>query len=251
MAPRSSATESRYSMRDNIQSILAMSPMQEGMLFHTLAASTSGMYVQQLVMRLGGDLDVDLFHKAWARIVERHQALRSAFIWESAERPLQVVFRNVPLACDIGKTGEWNPKTRERNACALSFRRIGRRGLPCVGRRCCGRPWCAWESATTASFSPTITWCWMDGRSPSYSKRCWLCTRACASVAPPNYRSRWDSNATQIGPEPNHSRSRKRSSGRTWRDSVRRRPSIKTCASDPDAHRTRASRCATCGYPRR
>jgi amino acid adenylation domain-containing protein len=72
--------------------------MQEGMLFHTLAATEEGMYIQQLVLRVVGDLKVEAFEMAWSRVVARHQALRSAFVWESAEKPLQVIFRKVTLA---------------------------------------------------------------------------------------------------------------------------------------------------------
>jgi amino acid adenylation domain-containing protein len=84
-------------MNENIESILGLSPMQEGMLFHTLAASAEGMYVQQLVLRIRGELDRSAFEQAWTRVVARHQALRSAFVWESAATPLQVVFRTVEL----------------------------------------------------------------------------------------------------------------------------------------------------------
>lgn len=83
--------------RDHIENILSLSPMQEGMLFHTLAASEPGMYIQQLVLRIAGPLDVAAFEKAWAQVVARHQALRSAFVWESAEKPLQVIFRQAAV----------------------------------------------------------------------------------------------------------------------------------------------------------
>lgn len=97
-------------MRDNIEKILSLTPMQEGMLFHTLASNEEGMYVQQLVLRVKGELDVPRFEKAWARVVSRHQALRSAFVWESAEKPLQVVFRDVALA---SRTEDWRAEPEE------------------------------------------------------------------------------------------------------------------------------------------
>jgi amino acid adenylation domain-containing protein len=85
-------------VREKIEKIVNLTPMQEGMLFHTLASTDEGMYVQQLVLRVKGDLDIPRFEKAWAQVIARHQALRSAFVWESAEKPLQVIFRDVALA---------------------------------------------------------------------------------------------------------------------------------------------------------
>jgi amino acid adenylation domain-containing protein len=84
-------------VRDKIEAIVNLSPMQEGMLFHTLSAPDEGVYIQQLVMRIAGELQIPIFEKAWSKVVARHQALRSAFVWESADKPLQVVFRDVPL----------------------------------------------------------------------------------------------------------------------------------------------------------
>ncbi|HEX4422954.1 MAG TPA: amino acid adenylation domain-containing protein, partial [Kofleriaceae bacterium] len=102
-------------MRDKIESIVALSPMQEGMLFHTLSAPSDGIYIQQLVMRISGELAVQTFEQAWAQAVARHQALRSAFVWESTDKPLQIVFREAPLP---SRTEDWRdlpePERRQR-----------------------------------------------------------------------------------------------------------------------------------------
>jgi len=96
------------SQPENIENILNPSPMQEGMLFHTLASESEGMYVQQLPVRINGPLNVDAFTRAWQGVITRHQTLRSAFVWESVANPLQVVFREVDF-----KLGEhdWRAET--------------------------------------------------------------------------------------------------------------------------------------------
>ena len=71
--------------------------MQKGMLFHTLYAPESGVYFQQTVYTLHGDLDVSAFIRAWQRVVERHPILRTLFLWEQRDKPLQVVRRRVKL----------------------------------------------------------------------------------------------------------------------------------------------------------
>src|ERR1041384_4902424 len=91
-------------MRDKIEAIVGLSPMQEGMLFHTLSAPSDGIYIQQLVMRISGELVVPTFEQAWVQVVARHQALRSAFVWESPNKPLQIVLREAPLP---SRTEDW------------------------------------------------------------------------------------------------------------------------------------------------
>src|SRR5215813_15314630 len=74
-----------------------LSPMQQGMLFHSLYAPQSGVYVQQLLCGLHEDLDVSAFERAWQRMLERHPILRTSFRWEDVPEPLQEVQRDVSL----------------------------------------------------------------------------------------------------------------------------------------------------------
>ncbi len=55
-----------------------LSPLQEGMLFHTLHAPRSGVYVQQLVGTLHEELDGFAFRRAWRWVVDRHPVLRTS-----------------------------------------------------------------------------------------------------------------------------------------------------------------------------
>ncbi|MEA5603241.1 non-ribosomal peptide synthetase [Nostoc sp. UHCC 0252] len=81
----------------NIEAIYPLSPMQEGMLFHTLYEPESGVYFEQLSFTLHGNLDVSVFEQAWAKVVERHPVLRTLFVWENRTQPLQVVLKQVNL----------------------------------------------------------------------------------------------------------------------------------------------------------
>jgi amino acid adenylation domain-containing protein len=86
----------------HVEDAYPLSPLQEGLLFHALAAGEPGMYVTQVGYTLAGRLDLELFERAWQAVVQRHPALRTAFAWKSAERPIQVVGREVrvPLAVE-------------------------------------------------------------------------------------------------------------------------------------------------------
>src|SRR5437763_14625573 len=83
---------------DNIELLCELSPMQQAMLFHSLLAPGSGVYVVQLALRLTGPLDASALERAFRHVVERHGILRTAFHWEELEKPLQVVHRAVDLA---------------------------------------------------------------------------------------------------------------------------------------------------------
>jgi amino acid adenylation domain-containing protein len=81
----------------NIEDIYPLSPMQQGMLFHSLYAPETGVYFEQSSWTLRGDLDVPAFGRAWQWILDRHSALRTSFLWEDLDEPLQVVHRQVEL----------------------------------------------------------------------------------------------------------------------------------------------------------
>ncbi|MPZ39504.1 MAG: amino acid adenylation domain-containing protein [Rhizobiales bacterium] len=79
-----------------IEDIYLLSPMQQGMLFHSLRDAGSGIYVNQISVEVRG-LDVVRFTSAWQAVTARHAALRTGFMWrELSGAPLQAVFRNAP-----------------------------------------------------------------------------------------------------------------------------------------------------------
>ncbi|MEH2198331.1 condensation domain-containing protein, partial [Nostoc sp.] len=81
----------------NIESIYPLSPMQQGMLFHSIFAPDSGVYFDQSSYKVHGKLNVSAFKQAWQTVVERHAVLRTLFLWEDYQKPLQVVRKSVDL----------------------------------------------------------------------------------------------------------------------------------------------------------
>lgn len=76
---------------DNVADVYVLSPMQEGMLYHSIAEPGSGVYVNQVVSSPLSSLAPEGFVSAWRALVERHGALRTAFVWDGLDRPLQLV----------------------------------------------------------------------------------------------------------------------------------------------------------------
>ncbi|HEV7518677.1 MAG TPA: amino acid adenylation domain-containing protein, partial [Thermoanaerobaculia bacterium] len=104
------------------------SPMQQGMLFHSLDAPGSGVYVEQLSLALGPDLDREAFARAWQRVVDRHPALRTAFLWRELTRPLQAVYSGIRLPRQLL---DWRrlPAAEQREALAAWLTADRRRGF--------------------------------------------------------------------------------------------------------------------------
>lgn len=80
----------------NIEDVYPLSPLQEGLLFHSLYGPEEGVYVMQLSCKTR-DVDVVAIQRAWQKIIDRHPPFRTAFVWKSVEKPLQVVQRHVTL----------------------------------------------------------------------------------------------------------------------------------------------------------
>ncbi len=68
-----------------------LTPMQQGMLFHTLSAPEAAEYYRCISLTLQGDLQLPRWQAAWQRAVERHGALRTAVHWKGRAEPVQVV----------------------------------------------------------------------------------------------------------------------------------------------------------------
>ena len=78
----------------NIETFHPLSPVQQGMLFHTLDASASELCIGQSHWTLLAELDVRAFEQAWQRVIDRHAILRSSF-WEGVNEPIQIVHRQL------------------------------------------------------------------------------------------------------------------------------------------------------------
>ncbi len=84
--------------KKNIQNIYPLSPMQQGMLFHSLLEPNSGAYIVQLYYKLPGQLNISAFTQAWQQLIDRHSILRTAFVWDNLEQPLQVVGKTAKIS---------------------------------------------------------------------------------------------------------------------------------------------------------
>ncbi len=83
-----------------IEDVYPLTPMQEGMLLHTLLEPGTGLYYMQDRYRINSALDPERFAQAWQAVVARHEALRASFSWNSGEAMLQIIHKPGNLAVD-------------------------------------------------------------------------------------------------------------------------------------------------------
>lgn len=79
--------------QENIEDIYPLNSMQEGILFHSIYQKNTSVYMVQLSFRLRMNLEFPLVEKSLNELMQRHDVLRTAFIHEGRERPLQIVLK--------------------------------------------------------------------------------------------------------------------------------------------------------------
>ncbi|MFG2296405.1 amino acid adenylation domain-containing protein [Streptomyces sp. NPDC048603] len=79
-----------------VEDVLPLSPLQEGILFHALFDRTGpDVYTAQLLLDLTGPLDRARLRAAADTVLARHPNLRAGFLRRASGEPAQVVRRNV------------------------------------------------------------------------------------------------------------------------------------------------------------
>nr|QEO73952.1 condensation domain-containing protein [uncultured bacterium] len=79
----------------DVEDIYPLTPLQAGMVFHSLVEP--GTYVDRMRLVLDGVSDPVALRQAWQRVVDRTPVLRSSVVWDGVAEPVQVVHRHVQL----------------------------------------------------------------------------------------------------------------------------------------------------------
>ncbi|NYD44504.1 amino acid adenylation domain-containing protein/non-ribosomal peptide synthase protein (TIGR01720 family) [Actinomadura luteofluorescens] len=103
-------------MTDNgaVEKVFPLTAMQQGMLLHSVGDPDAGFYVNQIVLTLRGPLDASRLRDSWQWVADRYPALRTAFVWEGTDEPLQAVRTSVAVPWTELDWRATHPEERER-----------------------------------------------------------------------------------------------------------------------------------------
>ena len=83
---------------ENIQDIYPLAPLQEGIHFHSLLNRCgSDAYVRTILLSISSNERLIQLQDALQAVIDRHDMLRTAILWEHLPKPVQVVLRHARL----------------------------------------------------------------------------------------------------------------------------------------------------------
>ena len=85
----------------NVKNLYALTPLQEGILFHSLMDASGSTYFEQACFNVNGQVNVAFFQKAWNELIRRHDALRTIFVMKNVPQPLQIVLKQRELTIRV------------------------------------------------------------------------------------------------------------------------------------------------------
>ncbi|MGI8332312.1 amino acid adenylation domain-containing protein [Actinomadura scrupuli] len=83
--------------QSQLEDVLPLSPLQQGLFFHAIFDEDADVYTAQLVLDLEGPLDTAALKAAAGTLLRRHANLRAGFRQRKQGTPVQVVHREVAL----------------------------------------------------------------------------------------------------------------------------------------------------------
>ena len=81
----------------NVQDIYALAPLQKGILFHHMLGGEGDQYLVSMLIGFESRARLNEYLEAMQAVIDRHDILRTAVMWEGMAEPVQVVLRKVAL----------------------------------------------------------------------------------------------------------------------------------------------------------
>ncbi|MBS7233717.1 amino acid adenylation domain-containing protein [Flavobacterium psychroterrae] len=87
--------------KEDVAALYELSPLQEGILFHSLYNPKSTAYKTQFSMEFPEGLHLEAFQKAWEYVIKNHTILRTLFIHDQVSIPVQCVYKKLKFGYEF------------------------------------------------------------------------------------------------------------------------------------------------------
>lgn len=116
----------------NVQDIYPLAPLQEGILFHHVLGDQGGdAYARSQLLSVSSRENLQEFIAALQAIIDRHDILRTAVLWDQLPQAIQVVYRRATLPVEeIASSGEADPVEQLRERMRPERQRLDLRQAP-------------------------------------------------------------------------------------------------------------------------
>lgn len=82
---------------NNVENIYELSSMQEGILFYHLSEPDGDAYINQIVIKADGEIDIEYFKSCCQELINHYSTLRTSVVYQKLNNPMQVILRNRDL----------------------------------------------------------------------------------------------------------------------------------------------------------
>ncbi len=100
-----------------LEDIYPLSALQTGLLFQALYEPNSDVYFIQSVLKIEGVIDQQALQRAWQKVCDHHAILRTGFVWEGLDKPLQYVLAKVEVSFEVE---DWRQLTQVEQEARLA-----------------------------------------------------------------------------------------------------------------------------------
>src|SRR5262249_41660650 len=108
----------------NVQDIYPLTTLQEGILYHSLRSVQGDVYLNPRLLTFDTRERLNIFVDALRMVIARHDILRTAVLWEGLPEPVQVVWRQAPLAIEEVALDPLDGEAAQQLCARFSPRRI-------------------------------------------------------------------------------------------------------------------------------
>ncbi len=100
-------------VKGDIKFIYSLTPMQEGILYHSLVDEQSTSYIFQTRFRMSGKLDIEKVKESLSLLTEKYDILSTMFFYKKVSKPRQVVLHERKIECNVIELSKMNEQEKE------------------------------------------------------------------------------------------------------------------------------------------